>query len=309
MRRAGQGVRHVMGAVLKAGVDSLAAFCRAGGPGQAAALAFYALLSIIPLFFLVASFYGAVAGDSWAAQVLLRRELADMAPFFDDELFSRVRRLIWAGPALTWQSLAFILWSSWLLVGALRRHLALPWREAPGVEDAPVWRRRLGSLLWGPVAGFLFVGAVTGGLALAHLPRLQPPESLLRQLSPAWGIACLTGLLVAVYALFLPRRRPFRAMLGLSAALAVAAWGVSSLFEDLLAGLPRYHLVYGSLTGAVLFLLWLDYNAMLVLWGGWFLRVWQRDHAVSRPNRRLAVAGWLRRVRLWRRTSSTVKAR
>jgi len=282
-----------------AAAASLAAFFQAGGPSQAAALAFYALLAAIPLLFLMIVLYGAVAGESWSAQMLLRRQLADAAPFIDEVLVRRVRRLVWASPGMTWQSVLFILWSSWLFIGELRRALALPWRESrPAVRT---WPGRLAGVLRGAVAGTLFVVAVSGVLFCAHLPRLSPPGSLFRELSAAWGVACLTGLFSAVYLLFLPGRRPLRAMLGLCAVLAMAAYGVSLLFVGVVARLPRYHMVYGSLSGAVLFLLWLNYNAGLVLWGAWFLRIWQRDHARAAPRRRLALAGWLRRVRPWRK--------
>lgn len=284
-----------LGAVGAAATASLAAFLRADGPTQAAALAFYALLSCIPLLFLTLSLYGFVAGDTWAAQVSLRRQLAVIAPFVDDVLFARARRLLWASPGFTWQSLLFILWSSWLFIGALRRALALPWREAE--PAAGTWPGRLAGVAWGAVAGLLFIVAMAMVLYVAHLPRLEPPGSMLRRLAALWGVGCLTGLFGAVYLLFLPGRRPLRALCGLSAVLAGAAYGVSSLFVALIAGLPRYHLVYGSLSGAVLFLLWLDYNAWLLVWGAWFLRIWQRDHGAARSRRRLALAGWLRRVR------------
>ncbi len=275
---------------------SLTEFFRAGGPTQAAALAFYALLSSIPLCFLVLSFHEMVSGDSWGAQVFLRRELAAITPFVDEVLVGRARRLLWASPGLAWESLAFILWSSWLLVGGLRRALRLPWREVAGAAPGG-WPGRLAGIVLGAVTGALFVAAVAGVLYLAHLPRLSPPGSAFRRLSPFWGVCCLTGLFYAVYLLFLPARRPLRAVCGLSAVLAVAAFAVSSLFVALVAGLPRYHLVYGSLSGAVLFLLWLDYNAWLLLWGAWFLRVWQREHPPAAPRRHFALAGWPRRLR------------
>lgn len=294
--------RHLgryLGAVRPVAVAALMAFLRAGGPSQAAALAFYALLSAIPLFFLMLALYGLVAGDTWAAQVLLRHQLAAITPFVDEVLVNRARRLLWASPSLTWESLGFILWSSWLFVGALRQALRQPWIE----PDAPIapWSRRLAGLAWRPVVGALFVIAVTVVLFGAHLPRLSPPGSLLRRFSALWGVVCLTGLFYAIYLLFLPGRRPFRALAGLAAVLAGAAYGVSALFVALVAGLPRYHLVYGSLSGAVLFLLWLDYNLCLLLWGAWFLRLWQRGHAGAPPHRRFALGGWLRRLRAGKR--------
>lgn len=284
--------------VRQTAIAALAAFFRNGGTSQAAALAFFALLSCIPQLFLMLALYGTATGDSWSAQVFIRSQLQAAAPFLDEVLVSKARRLLWAAPGLTLESLAFILWSSWLFIGALRRALALPWRDEPPVRIS--WSARLRRLAWGPMAGALFLAAMTLVLACAHLPRLEPPGSSLRRLATPWGILCLTGLYCAVYLLFLPVRRPVRALIGLSTALAVAAYGVGILFVEVLADPARYHLVYGSLGSLMLFLLWLDYHACLLLWGAWFLRLWQRDQAGGARHRRFALTvrrlSWFRRA-------------
>ncbi|MEA5090634.1 YhjD/YihY/BrkB family envelope integrity protein [Solidesulfovibrio sp.] len=280
-------------AVLETAAGATSGFLRSSGPAQAAALAFYALLSCIPLFFVMLVGYGLIAGESWSAQVLLRRQMATLAPFVDEILVARARKLLWASPGLSWTSVAFILWSSWLFVGALGRALALPWREArPGGRPL---RQRMLAVLKGPFVGALFVAAMAAALYCAQLPRLEPVGSLARRLSPVWGVACLTGLFLVVYLLFLPRR-PLKLLCALAAVLAGAVFCVSAAFTAAVAGLPRYHLVYGQLSGAILFLLWLDYNAWVLLWGAWFVRDWQKRQPP--PERapsgaRIVVGPWL----------------
>jgi membrane protein len=159
----------------------------------------------------------------------------------------------------------------------------------------------VGSALGGFVGGAFF-GALTAALYLAYLPRLEPRGSFLRQWSALWGVLCLTGMFAAGYLLFMPGRRPLRAIAGVSAVLAVAAWAVTVGFGQFMAHGGRYELVYGSLGGAVLFLLWLDYNACLVLLGAWFLRLWRREHGPSALRRRLSPAGWFDRLRAGRLT-------
>lgn len=284
--------------------EATAAFFRSGGPTQAAALAFYALLASVPLLFAMLALCGAVSGENWTGQLALRRQLAAITPYIDEVLVSRARRLLWASAEFSLGSTLFLLWSSWLFLEALRRALAWPWQERPPAAAGSLAARCLG-VAWGAVAGVLFVGAVTGAMYLAYLPRLEPRGSLLREWSAVWGVACLTGIFAAAYLLFLPGRRPLRAIAGVSAALAAAGWGVSVVFARILAGMPRYELVYGSLSGAVLFVLWLDYNAWLVLFGAWFLRLWQESHAPSRLRQRLSPAGWYDRWRAGRLTRRT----
>ena len=299
IRRAWRRTRAFSRATRLALVAATAAFFRSGGPTQAAAVAFYALLSSIPLFFLMLSLFDTVAGESWTAQVALRRQLALVAPFVDEVLVSRARRLLWAAPGLPWESLVFIVWSSWLLIGALGRSLARPWRES-AQAGAVSWPARLAGLAWSAVAGVLFVAAFGLVLFFAHLPRLEPAGSLWRELATVWGVGCLTGLYAAVYLLFLPRRRPIRVLVVVAAVLALAAYGVSVGFVAAVAALPRYRFVYGSLSGAVLFLLWLDYQACLLLGGAWFLRCWQREHPPRRSRPWPVLAGLARRARFWR---------
>ncbi len=281
---AGPALGALAGAVRRATAD----FLRAGGTSQAAALAFYALLSCIPLFFVMLAGCGLVAGETWTAQVMLRRQMAALVPFLDDVLVLRARKLLWASPGLGWASLAFILWSSWLFVGALGRALARPWRE----EDASsrTWRGRLWAVARGPLVGGLFVAAMAAALYCAQLPALEPAGSLARRCAPVWGAACLAGLFLAVYLLFLPRR-PLKLLCGLAVGLAATAYGVSAAFSALVAGLPRYHLVYGPLSGAILFLLWLDYNAWVLLWGAWFVRAWP-DRRPPAANGRVVAGPW-----------------
>ena len=276
-----------------------AAFLRSGGPTQAAALAFYALLSSVPLLFAMLALCGAVSGENWTGQMALRRQLAVLTPYIDELLVSRARRLLWASPGFSLESAAFVLWSSWLFLGAFRRALRRPLGE-PAPEERPPLAARLTSAAWGAMAGVLFLGALTAAMYLAYLPRLEPRGSLAREWSAAWGVLCLTGMFAAAYLLFLPGRRPLRAIAGVSALLAGAAWGVTAAFGQFVAHGGRYELVYGSLGGAVLFLLWLQYNACLVLWGAWFLRLWRRDHGPSALRRRLSPASLFDRLRAGR---------
>lgn len=280
--------------VVAAASAATAAFFRAGCPSQSAALAFYALLSCVPIFFVMLVGYTLIVGENWTAQMVLKHQMALMAPFLDEALVRRARHLLWAWPGLGWQSLAFILWASWLFVGELKRALSLPWREDR--PTARLWPTRMLAVVRAPFLGALCVAAMTVALYCAHLPRLEPAGSLLRRFSALWGVACLTGFFGVVYLLFVPMRRPV--LLGVvSALLAGAVFCVSTVFSAVIAGLPRYHQVYGPLSGAILFLLWLDYNACVLLWGVWFLRVWQKRHPAPAGRRRLAVGPLIARLR------------
>ncbi len=259
-------------------------FFRHQGLTQAAALAFYALLSFIPMGFLLISLHGMLVGDTWEAQLLVKRHLGEVAPFADDLLVGRMRRLVWAAPHLRWPGLAFIAWTSCLFFSALRANLRHPWKG--GEERTPGWRR-IAAWFGGPVASGLFTAALTGLLVLAHSSQELFPSgsSWGAALRAAWSIGCLGLLLFCIYALGLPHIRPLRAAGPLCMVLAVAAYGVTAGFSWFVTAMPRYNQVYGSLAGAVLFVLWLHYSTAIILWGGHFLRLWRQGHAPKRYGR------------------------
>jgi len=260
-------------------------FFRHQGVNQAAALAFYTLLSFIPLFFLTISVLSLFMGDSWEAQQYVRLELDKIMPWVDELLFKRIQRLIWASPGLGWQSLAFIIWSSGLFFSLLGRNLRHPWRADR--EPARGWRRLL-PWLAGPVVGAALLALVILVQFMGYMPYKLLPKSALREyywLTLVWGLLCFALLILGIYAALLPRIRPIRVALPLCLSLAGAGYGVTWIFSRLLAGLPRYNLVYGSLAGMILFLLWLNYNLALILFGGHFIRIWGAETAHERAER------------------------
>lgn len=277
-------MRMMMGDILRVARAATRDFFRHQGLTQAAALAFYALISFIPMGFLLISLHGMVVGDTWEAQLLVKRHLGEVAPWAEDVLVGRMRRLVWAAPHLRWPSVVFILWTSCLFFSALRANLRHPWRG--GEERTPVWRR-VAAWLGGPVASALLTAVLTGLLVLAHTSQELFPSGGLwgEALRVVWSLMCLAVLFFCIYALGLPHIRPLRAAGPLCVALAVAAYAVTAVFSWFVTAVPRYNMVYGSLAGAVLFVLWLHYSTAIILWGGHFLRIWRQGHAPRKYGR------------------------
>ncbi len=278
--------------VIKTARSATRDFFRHQGLTQAAALAFYALISFIPMGFLLISLHGWLVGDTWEAQLLVKRHLGEVAPFVDDALVGRMRRLVWAAPHLRWPSVVFIAWTSCLFFSALRANLRHPWKKG-GEDRTPVWHR-VAAWLGGPVVSGLLTAVLTGLLVLAHTSEEIFPSGRLwgEALRVVWSLLCLAALIFSIYALALPHVRPLRAAGPLCVGLAVAAYGVTALFTWFVSAMPRYNMVYGSLAGAVLFVLWLHYSTAVILWGGHFLRIWRQGHAPKKFGR------WFRLRRL-----------
>lgn len=255
-------------------------FLRHQGPNHAAAGAFHALLSAVPLFFLAVLLLGEALGDRGQALSIAARQLSGVVPWFDDELMGRVRRLTWAAPRMAPLGMAAICWTAGLFFAMLRRNLLLPWRE-PRADSPPDWRGIARFWLVTPLASLCLLAVLAGALYASALPGLALSRAEARQW--AWLVACWNLLwpwafVCAVYVVLLPGVRPLRLTLGVSGALSLAGWGLTALFGAVLSRLPRAGLVYGPLADAVLFLLWLNYNTALVVYGGHFIRLWRREH-------------------------------
>ncbi|KUG29870.1 inner membrane protein yihy, formerly thought to be rnase bn [hydrocarbon metagenome] len=259
-------------------------FFRHQGLTQAAALAFYALISFIPMGFLLISLHGMLVGDTWEAQLLVKRHLGEVAPWADELLVGRMRRLVWAAPHLRWPSLVFIAWTSCLFFSALRASLRHPWK---GGEERVSLPRRVAAWCGGPVVSGLLTAVLTGLLVLAHTSEGLFPSGRLwgEALKVVWSLGCLATLFFCIYALGLPHIRPLRAAGPLCLGLAAAAYAVTAVFTWFVTAMPRYNMVYGSLAGAVLFVLWLHYSTAVILWGGHFLRIWRQGHAPKKYGR------------------------
>lgn len=252
------------------------AFLDHQGLNQAAALAFYAFLSIIPLIFLIVSVAGYLAGGTGDMETLIREGLGETAPWFKDMLDERLTSLINAARTLGLQSLIFIFWASGLLFSALQTDLALPFKK-PG---APMrfWRL-IQPWLLGPFLSLALVCLLLFIQLLGLVSTSWLTDVLSRNIywfSRLWAFLGLTALIFCLYLMLLPGRRAVGAASVLSLFLAAASHLLTFVFSKILAGLPNYNAVYGSLAGVVLFLLWIDYNMALILWGGHFLRLYEK---------------------------------
>lgn len=251
------------------------AFFRYQGVNQSAALAFSALLSFIPVIFLALSVAGRVFwGDPAQLSDFIENQLNFLVPWIKQTVHTRMTLLLASAPGLGWMSVVFICWASGIFFAMLQSCLLLPWAREHDHKKGR-WRLPLPWLL-GPVIGFLLVGA----MLLMHLGSFVSQDWLPFAIVPEfWTWLILSILVFLNYRLFLPRRASTTVALVLSMVISGLSQGLTTLFVRVFFSLPNYSVVYGSLAGIVLFLLWLDYNMALILWGGHYIRLWKMEVA------------------------------
>jgi membrane protein len=248
---------------------SFRAFLRYQGINQAAALAFFALLSFIPLMFLIVAVAGIFLGDTQAVQDFIKDQLSNVAPLLQETIEQRINKLLGMAKGLGLMSLGFILWTSGLFFSALQTSLLLPWIHEHGYKK-PKWRYVF-PWLAGPVLGILMIGAMLFMTVASYIPTGNLPIKVVPEF---WSWLILALLIFLFYNLLLPRRRTPGATAILSLILSAASLAITFVFVHIFSSMPNYALVYGSLAAVILFLLWLNYNMALLLLGGHFIRLW-----------------------------------
>ncbi|MDQ2636668.1 MAG: YihY/virulence factor BrkB family protein [Actinomycetota bacterium] len=241
----------------------------------AAALTYYATLSIFPALVVMVSLLG-VFGQGRRTVDALLDIAADVAPASAvDTLRPTVEQLVnspTAGLALV-VGIVGALWSASGYVGAFGRAMN---RIYEGDEGRPVWKLRPVQLLL-TLAGLAMAAAVLLMLAISGpVARwIGDAIGLGDAAVTVWSIAkwplilLFVVLAVAILYYVTPNveQPKFRWISG-GAALAIVVWLVASLLFGLyVANFGNYNRTYGTLAGAIVFLLWLWITNLALLFG------------------------------------------
>jgi membrane protein len=238
----------------------------------AAAVAFYAFLSIFPALTAVVSFYGLVTDRGMVANQVAA--LTEILPPEATKLVSAWLQALIEGPPSRFGiglvvSVVFALWSAWSATGVLMTAVNTCYGEA---ENRSFIKFNLEALLLSAglgafgVAAVALVGTVPAALDLLPIPAtLHPAITLLR-----WPI--LTGLVFLALAIVY-RFAPARAyahwhFISGGAIVATVLWIAGSLvFATYVSTVGSYDKTYGSLSAVIILLLWFYLTAYVILVG------------------------------------------
>ena len=241
----------------------------------AAALTYYAVLSLFPAVLVVVSLLG-VFGQGRRTTDAVLDIASDLAPGSTvDTLRPTIQQLVEspsAGFALILGILT-ALWSASGYVGAFGRAMNRIY-EVP--EGRPVWKLRplqlvltLAGLIMVAAVGFML--AVSGPVAKAVGNAIGVGEVALT----VWNICrwpvILLLVIVAVAVLYYATpnvSQPKFRWISVGAALAIVVWILASVgFGFYVANFGSYNKTYGALAGVIIFLLWLWITNLALLFG------------------------------------------
>jgi membrane protein len=258
---------------------SLVRFTLVSGSRQAAAIAYYVLLSLFPLILFLASVAGLVLRDDGLRADFVSA-LADALPVTEsgeDEIEAALRGVSENAGTIGIVSLVTLLWTASGMMGAIRGSLDAIDPDTPG---RPFVRGKLVDLIM--LGGAAVLLSASAGLTVAtRVAREQISGSVglsgllyevLRELVP---IAVGTGLLILLLR-YAPSRAPRTRDIWPAALVgSILLWGLSVGFASFIDAFGRYNLVYGSLAAVVVFLFFVYLAANIVLLSAAFAAEWR----------------------------------
>jgi membrane protein len=258
---------------------ALARFTHVAGSRQAAAIAYYVLLSLIPLILFLASVAGLVLRDEGLRADFVSA-LADALPVTEsgaDEIEDALRGVSANAGTIGIISLITLLWTASGMMGAIRGSLD---SIDPDTPPRPFARGKIVDLIM--LAGAAILLSASAGLTVAtRVARDEVSDSVgfsgllydvLREVVPI-GIG--TGLLVLLLR-YAPSGAPRTRDIWPAAVVgSVLLWGLSVGFASFIDAFGRYNVVYGSLAAVVVFLFFVYLAANIVLLTAAFAAEWR----------------------------------
>jgi len=241
----------------------------------AAALTYYAVLSVFPALVVVVSLLG-VFGQGKTTTDAILQIAGEVGPSSAvDVLRAPIEQLVQSPTAGVTLVIGIVgaLWSASAYIGAFGRAMN---RIYEIDEGRPVWKLRplqliltLVALIVGATAAFLL--AVTGPVAQAIGDTIGVGSAAVT----VWNIArwpallVLVVLVVAILYYATPNvEQPKFKWVSVGAAAAILVWVVASLgFGLYVANFSSYNKTYGTLAGVIVFLLWLWITNLALLFG------------------------------------------
>ncbi len=259
--------------VLRFLLDALNMFLRQGCPSLAAALAFFSLLSLFPLVFLLLYGISFLVSQDIIGEQFMLNFLKGFLPSLGEHLAEEVHRIS-SLKSVRWLVFLSFFWFGGLVFYELDYALNVVFESAQ--KRHPLMSTAISIALLGLTGVLLFVSYVateTIAFLTAYAPRLWGLD-LVALTAHEFHLTytlpfALAFLAVNLLYRLVPRRRP-RWRDAMAGALTFGLLWVSTkvVFVSYGSYATVYARLYGSLLEVVLLLLWVYYSAGLLLFGG-----------------------------------------
>ncbi len=262
-------------------------------PTLAAAISFYALLSLIPVLFLVIAILGYAIGSSEDTFRAVLHSVREFIPHISEDLVHNLASVVANRRRLSWLGLASLTVAAGLVFNAtefaLDRIFAVTRRRS-------FIRSRLLSMAIVVAVGIVLLFSFYVGVVF-HALNADPGQALLVRLARGLRAQYLTSVML-VFASFSIALRTFpHAPVGWREAaiggfVGMALWEVARrFFLWYLANLAQFYVVYGSLGALVAVMVWIYMSATIFLYAAECVVLLRQRRAVRLASRRPTAHG------------------
>lgn len=247
----------------------------------AASIAYYAILSLFPVFMLIFALFGRVTVDAADRSTVLGFILRYFPSQFDF-ITTQLDSFRTSGLPLSVAGTIALIWGALGFFGAISTAVNYAW----GVEkQRSFWKHKLFSFLMLSVAGLILlialllvsasemVGASWFAGVLAHFPGLL----VLRSLTTHYATTLLFIVVVGFVYYFVPNAKVRFRDVWVGALVTGLLWkGALALFSWYVRDMTHFTRVNGSIAAVVVFLIWVYTQAVILLYGVEFTAAYAR---------------------------------
>jgi membrane protein len=263
------------------------------GPDRAAAVAYYTLLSLVPLLIFLISLGMAVLGSFDAAfqgsMLLVRGVVIHLSP----DSVEALRAFVTQASRFHWPGLLLLAWTSRRIFASLFSALETVF-GVPGRSFAKHNLVALSMVLSTGIAllltmAFTMLSATSEGLML-RLRSSGELRSLSLLVSHVLPLAVTFAFFFLIYR-FVPRKATTGRHAAVGAILATTLWELAKgAFAYYIRSVAQYSGVYGTLEGIIVLALWLEISVSIVLYCGEVVALLIHQEAAARTASEAAIA-------------------
>jgi len=242
-----------------------------------AAVAFYSIISVIPILYLIFYTSGMILGSSERAYVTIIEFIKQLHPYVEDKLILEIKHLSDASGATGWLALAFLLWISTMFVNSLETAFGT-------IFDVRHKRHPLRSLIMGGavipvglVAILFSIGVAAATKILAHwqFGYVLINSTMIKYIIPFSVIVVFFTLVFWI----IPNTRISGVHAVTGGVICAGLLEVAKYFFNLylsMGGNPA-GFVYGSLKALIYVAVWVFYLAVIILFTGEIVAILEQE--------------------------------
>jgi len=267
--------------------DSLKNYLINGNTNQAAAIALYAILSILPLFILTLL----MAGQFFGSNPQIQREIIDgirmLHPYFSGDLLIQLGRIDEKQHVLGWAGIITLVWFSAMIFSAIETAFTIIFRSKSYRNYIVSKMLAIAMIPTGWAIGMASVGVTYLATILVQQPMIFKGQFLIIQ---GFLFRYLIPFLVTVvfFTIVYKVIPPVKVRLGeaLTAGLIFSALmeAAKQFFTWYVSNYTRYHVIFGSLETVVILVIWVFYMALILLFCAELISSYQRRDMILLEN-------------------------